>query len=123
MEAEGGVRRGCAGCASAGSCAQCGGCGGVLYLTAEELAVLERFAQIPFWPLTRSGGEAVCPDEPDLRGPVLESLAFKGLIRLDDRLPLGNFTYPPDAAVRGSMALTAAGQRAAELLEIQGAEP
>lgn len=112
---------GCTGCGAA--CGGCSGCAGTLYLTAAELDALSRFGEIPFWPLVRRAGaeEAECPDFP---GNALKGLAFKGLIRLDEDLPLTNYDYSaygPDAH-RGSCALTAAGIRAVELLEIAGAE-
>ena len=144
----------CASCASQSACGSCntgngacGGCGmggGTLYLTEEEIGVLRRFGEIPFWPLARRADaeEPVCLEEGiytaaessvtlehnsvaenDMKA-VLSALAQKGLIRLDFDLPLDNFDYSAYAAYphHGSMALTALGQRAVELLEIQGAE-
>ena len=116
-----------AGCASAcGGCAGCGGCpgAGTLYLTEAEVDLLRRFGEIPFWPLVRRAGaeDPECPEE-GMGGPGLRGLSSKGLIRLDEDLPLTNYDYgdAPSGAHRGSCALTAAGQRALELLEIQGA--
>ena len=119
---------GCTGCGSAGTgCAGCGGCGGggTLWMTEGELAVLRRFGEIPFWPVCRraGGGEPVCLEE-GMDAAVLSSLSLKGLIRLDYDLPLSNFDYSGYGGFphHGSCALTAAGQRAVELLEIQGVE-
>lgn len=109
----------CAACPEAGSC-------GVLYLTEDELSVLCRFAETPFFPLVREGdGLPFCPTLEGDAGrlaAVLRNLESKGLISLDDRLPLTNFDYSSWASrpIHGSMALTAAGQDALEALEVQG---
>ena len=108
-------------------CGNCGGgCGnqdGTLYLTEGEIALLRRFGEIPFWPLCRRDEHPVCPGE-EMEPDLLLSLSRKGLIRLDEDLPLSNFDYGPWAAYphQGSMALTAMGQRALDLLEIRGVE-
>ncbi len=108
---------------SAGSCS---GYGGDLILTKGEIELLRRFAEIPFWPLCRRADSdtPICLEDGGMNPEILTALASKGLIRLDDNLPLDNFDYHDyDARIyprRGSMALTAAGQRAADLLEIQG---
>ena len=120
---------GCGGCPGMANCGAsgCPGCagGGALVLTEAEIAVLRRFGEIPFWPLSRAADreEPVCLEE-GMDSAALSALSMKGLIRLDYHLPLTNFDYAPYAAYpyRGSMALTAAGQRAVELLEIQGVE-
>lgn len=53
---------------------------------------------------------------------VPAGLARKGLVSLDE-LPLDNYDYTAFAPCRqGSMALTARGQAAADLLDIQGIE-
>lgn len=114
---------GCGNVADGGACAGCTG-GGTLYLTVGELDLLRRFGEIPFWPVCRAAGgeEPVSPDGMD--AALLSALALKGLIRLDYDLPLTNYDYGAFASLphRGSMALTAAGQAAVELLEIRGAE-
>lgn len=110
-----------------GSC--CGGCGRELVLTPGEIAMLRRLAEIPFLPVARrrDGEEPVYLEErertPEAYGEILSWLSLKGLISLDYDLPLSNFDYAAYAAypVQGSMALTAAGQRAVELLDLQGA--
>ena len=98
--------------------------GGTLYLTAGELDILRRFGEIPFWPVCRAadGETPVSPDGMD--AALLSDLSLKGLVRLDYDLPLTNYDYGAFSALphRGSMALTAAGQAAVELLEIRGAE-
>ena len=59
-----------------------------------------------------------------LWGDLLTAMQFKGLISIDYDQPLSGFDYAGYEAYpcRGSMALTAEGQRAIEILEIQGAE-
>ena len=107
------------------ACPEAGGCG-ILFLTEDELSVLRRFAETPFLPLVRdAGGLPLCPSlegDPERLAAVLRNLESKGLISLDDRLPLTNYDYSPWASrpVHGSMALTAAGQDAWEALEVQG---
>ncbi len=113
-----------------GCCSPHGGCGETLALTAEELAMLRRFAQIPFLPMAGKSpeeapvfledGEALAEAD----GTALLGLAGKGLIRLDWDIPLSNFGYEAykDYPFHGSMALTARGLAAVELLEIQGIE-
>lgn len=115
----------CGGCAA---CAPCSGCGDLL-LTRDELDVLVRLAALPFLPLARAAGDElpVClelPGEPRRVAAVLLALESKGLISLDYHLPLSNFDYSAYGAwpLRGSLALTAAGQEALDSLEIQGVE-
>ena len=57
-------------------------------------------------------------------GDLLKAMEFKRLISIDYDLPLSGFDYAgyEGYPCRGSMALTEAGQRALEILEIQGAE-
>ena len=107
----------------------CSGCGGTLQLTQGEIDLLFRFAQIPFLPVARQAGseQPVCLEE-EAGGPetseIIRALHQKGLIRLDYDLPLAHFDYAEyrDFPLRGSMALTAAGQQAVDQLEIQGIE-
>ena len=106
----------------------CGGCGRELVLTPGEAAMLRRFAEIPFLPVARrrDAEEPVYLEERERPAEeyseILSWLSLKGLISLDYDLPLSNFDYAAYAAYpgHGSMALTAAGQRAVELLELQG---
>ncbi len=122
---------GCAGCGG-GSCGGCGACGsGSLFVTPGELELLQRFAQTPFLPV----GFGADPDQPVYREETghseaeyassLLGLRLKGLIRLDREEPLRNFDYQAysDCRYHGSAALTALGQQAVELMEIQGVEP
>lgn len=91
--------------------------------------MLLRFAEIPFLPVARrrDSEEPVYLEEREKTveeyGEILSWLRLKGLISLDYDMPLSNFDYTAYAAypVQGSMALTAAGQTALELLELQGA--
>lgn len=112
-----------------GACAGgCGDCGGTLQMTEAEIDLLMDFAQTPFLPVARrADSEAPVYLESDRYSPekyeqIIAALFQKRLIRLDYDLPLMNFDYAAYHAYphRGSMALTAAGQRAVELLEIQG---
>lgn len=97
-------------------------------MTPEEISMLLRFAEIPFLPLARRrDSEEPIFLEPEKRSAgeyneVLSWLQLKGLISLDYDMPLSNFDYSAYSAypVRGSMALTAAGQAILELLELQG---
>lgn len=119
----------CGGCPGGAGCGAgsgaCGGCGGALVLTEAEIALLRRFGEIPFWPLARRADteDPVCLEDDAMTPEALSALALKGLIRLDFDLPLTNFDYAPYARYphHGSMALTAAGQCAVEILEVQGA--
>lgn len=117
-----GCQHGCGNC--------CGGSRGrELVLTPGEIAMLLRLAEIPFLPVARrrDAEEPVYLEERERTaaeyGEILSWLHLKGLISLDYDMPLSNFDYAAYAAypVRGSMALTAAGQAAVELLETQGA--
>ena len=113
-------------CASCAACDACPGCGELL-LTRDELAVLKRFASVPFLPLAGGAGLPVCLELEGDRtriAAVLRNLESKGLITLDYHLPLSNFDYSAYTAwlLRGSMALTAAGQDALEALDIRGIE-
>ena len=116
-----GCQQGCGNCCG-------GGCGRELVLTPGEVAMLLRLAEIPFLPVARrrDGEEPVYLEEQEQTvaeySEILSWLHLKGLISLDYDLPLSNFDYAADAAypVQGSMALTAAGQAAVELLETQG---
>lgn len=120
---------GCSGGCAGGGCG--GGCNGnMLEITPAELTLLERFAQIPFLPVARRWDsetpvylDADFADAASYSSAIL-GLAQKQLIRLDYDLPLSNFDYAGYDAYpcRGSMALTARGQAAVELLNIQGIE-
>lgn len=117
---------------SGGCCGSCGSCGGgrELWVTEGEVALLNRFAELAFLPVARrwdsedpmylEDGAEKAP----LNGDLLKALQFKGLISIDYDMPLAGFDYAAYEGYpcRGSMALTEAGQRAVELLAIQGAE-
>ena len=113
-----------------GSCGSCGGGGRELWVTPGEIELLERFAQYAFLPVARKWDSEVPvyledgPEKAVFWGDLLTAMQFKGLISIDYDLPLAGFDYAGYDAYpcRGSMALTAEGQRAIELLEIQGAE-
>lgn len=131
MEHQETTRANCGTC-SGGRCANgngvnCETCGaGALSLTEGEIAVLGRFAQIPFWPVGRrdDNDAPLCLEESEMKPEFLSALALKGLIRIDYGIPLSNFDYAAYAscAETGSMALTFAGQSVVELLDVQGAQ-
>ena len=116
------------------NCEKCGGCGGgcrrELVLTPPEAALLLRLGEVAFLPVARryDGETPVCLEEADYTpaeySEALSWLQLKGLVSLDYDLPLRNFDYAAygEYPLRGSAALTAAGQEAVEVLELQGAE-
>ena len=120
----------CNGCG--GSCGTCGGCGGgnALELSEGEIWMLKNLSQIPFLPVARRMDDDVpvyLEDDRYTREEytlILQCLEKRGLIDIDYWAPLKGFDmsayggYP----VRGSFALTARGQVAAELLEYLGVE-
>ena len=116
-------------CTSCGGCA--GGCGGcrshVLLLTEPELRLLRQFAELAFLPAacTRTDETPVYLDGSENRAQTsaaILALQIKRLISVDFALPLKGFDYTGYEAwpIRGSMALTAAGQEALDSLDIQG---
>lgn len=117
-------------CCGGGCHSGCGGCSGALELTQAELGLLRRFAQLPFLPVARRGDSEVpvCLEDgteaAEALSAAITGLHQKRLIRLDYDLPLSNFDYGAygQYPYRGSMALTARGQAAVELLDIQGVE-
>ena len=113
------------------ACGSCGGCGGgALELTEQEVALLGRFAQIPFLPVARRADstEPVYLADTELSREayslILQCLEKKGLISLDYDMPLKGTdpAFYGDFPIRGSFALTARGQQALDLLDIQGAD-
>lgn len=116
-------------CTSCGGCA--GGCGEcrshVLLLTKPELRLLRQFAELAFLPAacTRTDETPVYLDGSENRAQTsaaILALQIKRLISVDFALPLKGFDYTGYEAwpIRGSMALTAAGQEALDSLDIQG---
>ena len=121
---------GCNGCG--GSCGTCGGCGGgnALELSEGEIWMLKQLSQIPFLPVARKMDDDVpvyLEDDRYTREEytlILQCLEKRGLIDIDYWAPLKGFDMSAYGAypVRGSFALTARGQVAAELLEYLGVE-
>ena len=120
---------GCNGCG--GSCGTCGGCGGnALELSEGEIWMLKQLSQIHFLPVARKMDDDIpvyLEDDRYTREEytlILQCLEKRGLIDIDYWAPLKGFDmsayggYP----IRGSFALTARGQVAAELLEYLGVE-
>lgn len=106
----------------------CGGCARELTLTAGELNMLQKLAQIPFLPIARKIDDAapIYLEDRDFSREeysiILQLLEKKSLITLDFDKPLKNHIPSPDYPIHGSMALTARGQGVLELLELQGAQ-
>ena len=112
-----------------GGCGGCGGCGRrEIVLTPPEAALLRRLGEVAFLPVARRRDEETPvyleeTDRPPAEyGEALAWLRLKGLITLDYDLPLENFDYAAyrEYPVHGSAALTAAGQEAVEVMELQG---
>lgn len=107
-----------------GSCESCGGCG-CLTLTPQEREVLEDFFALPFRAVVRKPHleQPLDPEEPtEERSRILQCLEKKALIDIDYHCPLKGYDYSPwPGMLTGSAALTARGQRVAELLDISGA--
>ncbi len=111
-----------------GNCGSCGGCARELVLSAAEINMLWKFAQIPFLPVARKLGDLapVYLEETELPQEdyslVLQCLEKKGLISLDYDKPLKGFhsgayhAYP----IQGSMALTERGHQVLEMMELLG---
>ena len=113
-------------CQNCGGCGSCGGCDRSLTLTEQELALLSRFAQIPFLPVARKAGDTepvyLEDGDPLTSATVILCLEKKGLIDIDYHLPLERFDYSAYAnyPLLGSMALTQRGQEVLDTLEWQG---
>ena len=112
-----------------GNCGSCGGCAKELVITPWELEMLKKLGQIPFLPIARKMGDlepVYLEDREHTREEyslILQTLEKKGLISLDFGVKLCGFddSAYQDYPIRGSMALTARGQQALEMLELLGA--
>ena len=106
----------------------CGGCARELALTAGELELLQKLAQIPFLPIARKINDAtpIYLEDADYSREeyslILQLLEKKSLISLDFDKPLKNHIPSPEYPLHGSMALTARGQSVLELLGLQGVQ-
>ena len=113
-------------CQNCGSCGNCSGCQRALLLSADELSLLQRFAQIPFLPVARKAGDTepvyLEDGDPVKSALVIACLEKKGLIDIDYHMPLDRFDYSAyrDYPLHGSMALTARGQEALDTIDLQG---
>ena len=111
-------------------CGNCGGCGGAMELTAGEIRMLFKLAEIPFRPVARKMSDDIpvyledADETAERYSLILQCLEKRGLISIDYDQPLAGFNDAAYAAypIRGSFALTARGQQVVELLEIQGVE-
>ena len=110
------------------NCASCRGCMGVLELTDGEVEMLRTLGQFAFLPIARRADDMVpIYLEEDARSTeeyslILQVLEQKNLVSLDYDQPLSKFNAARYAAypVKGSVALTARGQKVLEMLEIDG---
>lgn len=109
-----------------GNCGSCGGCAKQLYLTEEEITVLQTLGQVCFLPVARKVNDMTPvyleADAPENASLVLQVLEKKGLIDIDYKTPLKGFDMSVYAGfpVHGAIALTARGQTVLDMLEIQG---
>lgn len=122
---------GCTGCSGGcgGCCGNCGSCA-AMELAEEEIDILRQLGQIPFLPVARRADTMEphcfepCKWTQERYSLALQCLEKRGLISIDYDQPLSGAygaEYDP-YPVRGSFALTARGQQAVELLDIQGIE-
>ena len=110
------------------NCDSCRGCAGVLELTDGEVEMLRNLGQFAFLPIARRADDMVPVYlEEDARPAgeyslILQVLEQKNLVSLDYDKPLTNFDTERYAAypVKGSVALTARGQKVVEMLDIEG---
>ena len=110
-------------------CGNCGGCG-PMELTAGEVKMLLKLAQIPFLPVARKMSDDIPvylednDETVEQYSLILQCLEKRGLISIDYDQPLAGFDDAAYAAypIRGSFALTARGIGVVELLEINGIE-
>lgn len=99
-----------------------------MVLSQQEINLLFRFSQVPFLPVAMDDSTSLpvySDDDLDFSpffGKAILGLAQKGLISLDLDLPLTNYAYTgyEQYSRKGSMALTAKGQDALDLMEYQG---
>ena len=110
------------------NCSSCNGCAKVLELTEGEVELLRTLGQFAFLPIARRADDMVPvyleeQDRPtEEYSLILQVLEQKNLVSLDYDKPLANFNASRYAAypVKGSVALTARGQKVVEMLEISG---
>lgn len=108
----------------------CGGCAKQLLLSEAELQILQTLGQIPYLPVARRADDMtpVCLEDTGISQEAtsltLQCLEQKGLISLDYDKPLAHADMDAYAGfpIHGSMALTARGQQALDLIQIQGIE-
>ena len=110
------------------NCGSCNGCAKVLELTEGEIEMLRALGQFAFLPIARRADDMVPVYlEEDARpvaqySLILQVLEQKNLVSLDYDRPLAGFDAVRYAAypVKGSVALTARGQKVVEMLDISG---
>ncbi len=110
------------------NCGSCNGCAKVLELTEGEIEILQTLGQYAFLPVARRADDMVPVYLEDERytkeeySLILQVLEQKNLVSLDYDKPLSDSYDVAYAAypVKGSVALTARGQKVVEMLEISG---
>ena len=112
----------CEGC-SGGCCENCGS----LTLGPDEVAILQKLGQIPFWPVARKADDMtpVFREDSDFSEAeyslIIQLLEKKQLIYLDyTPLKGADMSAYTGYPVHGSMGLTQRGQQALEQLETLG---
>lgn len=111
-----------------GDCGNCSGCAKELVLSEVEIQMLRTLGQIPFLPVARRADDMTpvyledTQQSKEMYSRVLACLEKKGLVSLDYDKPLSGFDMSAykDYPVHGSIALTARGQAALDMLERQG---
>ena len=110
------------------NCGSCGGCAKVLELTEGEIEMLRTLGQYAFLPIARRADDMVpvyLEENTRAAGEyslILQVLEQKNLVSLDyDKTLAGSYgeayaAYP----VKGSVALTARGQKVVEMLDVEG---
>ncbi len=111
-----------------GDCSHCGGCAGELVLSQPEIDFLNDLAENAFLPVARTAGDPAPvyrekqAQTPETYRLILQCLEKKGLISLDFDRPLAgaDMSGYADCPIHGSIALTARGQAALDILDKTG---
>lgn len=110
------------------NCGSCNGCAKVLELTEGEIEMLRTLGQYAFLPIARRADDMVpvyLEENTRAAGEyslILQVLEQKNLVSLDYDKPLAGSYGEAYAAypVKGSVALTARGQKVVEMLDVEG---
>lgn len=112
-----------------GNCEKCGGCAGEMVLSQPEIDLLNDLAENAFLPVARKAGDTApiyrekAEQSPETYSLIVQCLEKKGLISVDFDRPLSgaDMSRYADCPIHGSMALTARGQQAMDILDRLGA--